>query len=208
MAIHDSTEQNLIESVVATLELQAGTVTATELDRWRADAATRGWTPEGRIDGCEVMRHEASGCRVDLLIMPAETDAVLEAGASDTKMEAGADGMPGEGRRYAFSSARLSGPDNAPFLADADLSNPRPDGTVTWIIAHREPAGADLSDTGRRTAETVETIAARPFQAPAWRAFLPFAALVLVTLAAASLLAWAAHAYMGERIPDGGSGTS
>lgn len=186
-------EQDLIESVVATLELQAGTVTAAELDRWRADVATRGWTPEGQVDGCEVMRHATSGCRVDLLIMPAEPDAATEAGADDTPGE-------GEGRRYAFSSARLSGPDDAPFLADADLTGAQPGGTVAWIIAQREPADPD-SEQG--AAETAETVTASPFQPPAWRAFIPLAALVLVTLVAASLLAWVARVRMRDRLSGG-----
>lgn len=189
----NGTEQDLIESVVATLELQAGTVTAAELDRWRADVATRGWTPEGQVDGCEVMRHAASGCRVDLLIMPVESDAATEAGADDTPGE-------GEGRRYAFSSARLSGPDDAPFLADADLTGAQPGGTVAWIIAQRELADDETEQRTAGTVETTETVAASPFQQPAWRAFIPFAALFLATLAAASLLAWVARARMRERL--------
>lgn len=154
----DATAQELVEGVAATLELPRGPVDAAMVAQWRDGLAARGWRPD---DGDSVdtpaahrrhrLRHEASGCWADVMVLPADP--------ADPRYVTVEEVADDEQARYTFSTIRLYGPEGSEILADANLADARPGGTVTWLVSGPAPTSEDPSP-----ADVPRTATANPFR--------------------------------------------
>ncbi len=155
----DASDWTAVEGVVATLELPRGPLDALALTAWRDGLKARGWTPDGEA-GAPLpdpthhryrLRHDASSCRVDALVLPADP--------SDPQSVILKDGADQQQRRYTFSTVRLYGPPGSDLLADANLADAQPDGTVAWQVSGPAHRTAEAPGT-----ENPHTVAANPFR--------------------------------------------
>jgi len=131
-----ATDRETVAALAATLDLPRGQVEQAELTLWSERVAAQGWVVDEHTDDHYLLRHSDSGFRADLhLLRYTPDDAEHPLLTTD-----------GEGAlRYMFSTARLSDPDGTGLLADANLLQAPPDGTVPWLIAY---SGAGPDDTG------------------------------------------------------------
>ena len=142
------TDQELVEEAAASLELPRRLVDDTEIQQWLDGLETRGWTIAERTGERYVLCHPASGFQADLQARPfdpADPQHPLDAAPPDGPV------------RYAFSTVRLS--DGGGLLADANLADAQPDGSVNWLIAR---SGPDAEGTAHDSAATTTT--ANPFR--------------------------------------------
>lgn len=183
----DASDWSVVEGVVTTLELPRGHLDTPAFAAWRDGLGARGWTPDGE-EGAPLpdathhryrLRHDASGCRVDALVLPTDP--------SDPRSVTLEDGADQQHCRYTFSTVRLYGPPGSDLLADANLADAQPDGTVAWQVSG--PTHPTAEAPGR---ERPHRVAANPFQrrlrlprrrVAAWAAAMGVGVLGVVLLA-------------------------
>jgi hypothetical protein len=140
---HDATDRDAVEALAATLDLPRGQVDQAELALWSERVTARGWVVDEHTDDHYLLRHPASGFRADLhLLRYTPDDAEHPLSTPDD----------GDALHYAFSTVRLSDPDGTGLLADANLTQPSPDGTVPWLIAYSGAAPNDARAAGEHEA--------------------------------------------------------
>ena len=127
-----ATTRELVEAVVATLDLPLGLVDHAEIDRWRDSLAARGWQLDERrvrrftVPGHYRMQHRASGFWADAHVLqydPAQPWYPISGGTDRADL------------RCAVGPLRISGPEgSALLLADTNLANARRAGAMQWMI--------------------------------------------------------------------------
>jgi hypothetical protein len=127
-----ATTRELVEAVVATLDLPLGLVDRAEIDRWRDGLAARGWQLDERrarhfaVPGHYRMQHRASGFWADAHVLqydPARPQYPISSATDRADL------------RCAVGPLRISGPQRSELLlADANLTNARRAGEVQWMI--------------------------------------------------------------------------
>ena len=139
----DATDRDAVEALAATLDLPRGQVDQDELALWNGRVTAQGWVVDEHTDDHYLLRRPDSGFRADLhLLRYTPDDAEHPLVTPDD----------GGALRYAFSTVRLSDPDGTGLLADANLLQAPPDGTVPWLIAHSGAAPDDARATGEHEA--------------------------------------------------------
>ncbi len=140
---HDATDRDAVEALASTLDLPRGQVERAELALWSERVAAQGWVVDEQTDDHYLLRHPVSGFHADLhLLCYAPDDAEHPLVTPDG----------GGALRYAFSTVRLSDPDGTGLLADANLTQAPPDGTVAWLIAHSAAGPDDAGAPGEHEA--------------------------------------------------------
>jgi hypothetical protein len=137
------TERELVEEAAASLELPRGLVDDDQIQQWLDGLEARGWTTAERTSERYLLRHPASGLQVDLQARsfdPADPRHPLDAAPPDMPVH------------YAFSTVRLS--DGSGLLADANLADAQPDGSVSWLIARPSPNPESTADDPAATTAT------------------------------------------------------
>jgi hypothetical protein len=122
------TDRELVEEVAASLELPQGLVDDDQIQQWLDGLETRGWTIAERTSERYLLLHPTSGFQADLQARPfdpADPRHPLDAAPPDTPVH------------HAFSAVRLA--DGGGLLADANLADAQPDGSVSWLIARPGP---------------------------------------------------------------------
>ena len=133
------TDRELVEEVATRLELPRGLVDDDQIQQWLDGLETRGWTIAERTSERYLLLHLTSGFQADLQARPfdpADPRHPLDAAPPDTPVH------------YAFSTVRLA--DGGGLLADANLADAQPDGSVSWLLAcpgpNPESTAADPAD--------------------------------------------------------------
>ena len=144
------TDQELVEEVAASLELPRGLVDDTQIRQWLDGLETRGWTIAELTSERYLLCHSASGFQADLQARPFDP--------ADPQHPLNLDVVPPDGPvHFAFSTVRLS--DGGGLLADANLADAQPDGSVNWLIARSGPNAESTADEAAATTAT-----ANPFR--------------------------------------------
>ena len=122
------TDRELVEEVAANLELPRGLVDDDQIQQWLEGLETRGWTIAERTSERYLLLHPTAGFQADLQARPfdpADPWHPLDAAPPHTPAH------------HAFSTVRLA--DGGGLLADANLADAQPDGSVSWLIARPGP---------------------------------------------------------------------